>query len=596
MQHLDFVHISTILGKGDAWRKNMFERNAKNGVTVKAYRGDAMTLLAFNIEENLLKSNFVGFSIRYKTPSGHSYFLVNRINFEGDGALTESDKAPFQKFRWIHVPGTFHQNVTNPSYGLYKYFVTPRYWSAQNNALEPLDEDLTVEVDIDVDRYSDRSVGISFTRSFLTSQAFVRRFGENNNLIPTGNWLFDTSSVFCTNEGVKYTYEDVYGWLGYTARQKTIALLQEVLNNKSLSADMFAYDFDEPVVGKLCLQLAAEGRIRVILDNSTDHTGQNASETDFESTFNTAKQGAAAMFRGRFSRLCHHKVIIVKENGTPTKVLTGSTNFSVTGFCVNANHVVLFTNGEIAGLYEQVFEASWGAAKMKTFAHSQYAAKPFDVAGQNLPNISFTFSPHPDDVANQVLKGVADSITGAKSSVLFCIMSLDESSGGPVYPTLRSVQNNEGLFTYGITDSTKYISLYKPGSKKGILVNAKNLVKDLPPPFDKEETFNAHNIHHKFVVVDFNRPEAAVYFGSSNLALGGEESNGDNLVCVEDTDIATVFAIEAVRLVDHFEFRAKKTDSQGNDKVLKLDKTSGWALRYFDEKDIKYVDRNLFCD
>ena len=573
----------------------MFEVNTRNGVTVKAYRGDAMTLLAFNIEESLLKSNFVGFSIKYKTPSGSSNFLVNRINFEGDGKLTESDKAPFQKFRWIHVPGTFHQNLNSPAYGTYTYLVTPRYWSTQNDALEPLDQNLTVDLKIEVNKFEDGSLGISFTRSFLTSQAFVRRFGNNNNLIPAGNWLFDTSAAFCVNEGKTYTYEDVYGWLGFTARKKVIDLLEEVLSNDGLSIDLFAYDFNEPVVGKLCLQLAEKGKIRVILDNSTGHAGPSSSETDFESRFNAVKQGAAQIIRGKFSRFCHHKVIIVKENNSAIKVLAGSTNFSVTGFCVNANHVVIYDNKEIAELYEQVFEASWGVKKMKEFRQTNYAGKTFDFVGQGVPGSSVTFAPHADALAAQILDGVASTIKGAKSSVLFCIMSLDESSGGPVYPTLRSVQNNEGIFTYGITDSTKYISLYKPGSKRGILVNAKNLVKDLPPPFDKEETFNAHNIHHKFVVVDFNAPGAAVYFGSSNLALGGEENNGDNLLCVKDGDITTVFAIEAVRLIDHYEFRAKKTDPHGDEKILKLDKTSGWAMRYFDKNDIKYVDRTLFA-
>ena len=573
----------------------MFVVNSRNGVTVKAYRGDGMTLLAFNVEDSLLKRNFVGFSIKYETPSGTSNFLVNRINFEGDGKLTESDKAPFQKFRWIHVPGTFHQSLNSPEYGTYKYSVTPRYWNTQNDSLEALDQSLTVELGIEVGKFADKSVNISFTRSFLTSQAFVHRFGNNNNLIPTGNWLFDTSAAFCVNEGKTYTYEDVYGWLGFTAREKTIDLLKEVLSKDNLSIDLFAYDFNEPVAGKLCLQLAKKGRIRVILDNSADHATQGSSEMDFESKFNAVKQGAAEMVRGKFSRLCHHKVIIVKENNSAIKVLTGSTNFSVTGFCVNANHVVIFDNKEIAGLYEQVFEASWGVQKMKAFEHTKYAEKAFDFVDQGVPDVSITFSPHPDTFAAQVLDGVSNTIKGAKSSVLFCIMSLDESTGGSVYPTLRSVQNNQGIFTYGITDSTKYVSLYKPGSKKGILVNAKNLVKDLPPPFDKEETFNAHNIHHKFVVVDFNAPGAAVYFGSSNLALGGEENNGDNLLCIKDTDIATVFAIEAVRLVDHFEFRAKKTDPHGNQKILKLDKTSHWASRYFDKNDIKYVDRTLFA-
>ncbi|MCG6534185.1 MAG: phospholipase D-like domain-containing protein [Syntrophales bacterium LBB04] len=579
----------------------MFSANSRNGVSVTAYRGNAMTLLAFDITDDLLKDNFVGFSVKYKSPSGSSNFLTNRINFVGDGKLPDSDDAPFQKFRWVHVPGTYHQK--SPKYGTYKYYVTPRYWNATSGALEKLDPNLTVTVEINVNRFEDTSLEVGFTRSFLTSQAFVRRFGENNDLIPKGSWLFDTSGVFCVNEGQKYTYEDVYGWLGFTARERTIELLEEVLGNDQFSIDMFAYDFDEPVMGKLCLDLASKGRIRVILDNSSEHSGDSASETDFEKRFNQLRTGAAAIVRGKFSRFAHDKVIVVKEGNNPVKVLTGSTNFSVTGFCVNANHIAVFNNEEVAALYEKVFEASWGVQKMKAFRQTEYATRTFDFIDQTLPNSSITFAPHNEAFATQILDGISSSIKGARGdsvkgirgSVLFCIMSLDEDTGGSVYPALRNVQNNEELFTYGITDSTKSVSLYKPGSKRGILVNAKSLVNELPPPFDKEQTFNAHNIHHKFVVVDFNTANATVYLGSSNLALGGEKNNGDNLICIRDIDVATAFAIEAVRLIDHYHFRAKKSGPQGEEKVLKLDTTSRWAKPYFDTNDIKYVDRKLFA-
>jgi hypothetical protein len=45
-----------------------------------------------------------------------------------------------------------------------------------------------------------------------------------------------------------------------------------------------------------------------------------------------------------------------------------------------------------------------------------------------------------------------------------------------------------------------------------------------------------------------------VYCGSSNLATGGEEANGDNLLEIHDPDVATAFAIEALLLVDHYAF------------------------------------------
>ena len=77
----------------------------------------------------------------------------------------------------------------------------------------------------------------------------------------------------------------------------------------------------------------------------------------------------------------------------------------------------------------------------------------------------------------------------------------------------------------------------------------------LPPPFDQVPGVGlGHQVHHKFVVCGFNGPDPVVYCGSSNLALKGEQVNGDNLLAISDGDVATVFAIEALLLVDHFNF------------------------------------------
>ena len=62
------------------------------------------------------------------------------------------------------------------------------------------------------------------------------------------------------------------------------------------------------------------------------------------------------------------------------------------------------------------------------------------------------------------------------------------------------------------------------------------------------------HIHDKFVVVDFNGANPTVFTGSSNLAAGGEEQNGDSLAMIEDGSIATMYAIEAVAMFDHYHF------------------------------------------
>ncbi len=61
-------------------------------------------------------------------------------------------------------------------------------------------------------------------------------------------------------------------------------------------------------------------------------------------------------------------------------------------------------------------------------------------------------------------------------------------------------------------------------------------------------------IHDKFVVCGLNGADPVVYCGSSNLATGGEAANGDNLLEIHDPDVATAFAMEALLLVDHYNF------------------------------------------
>jgi hypothetical protein len=87
-----------------------------------------------------------------------------------------------------------------------------------------------------------------------------------------------------------------------------------------------------------------------------------------------------------------------------------------------------------------------------------------------------------------------------------------------------------------------------------VLVTGKPSAVTLPAPFDKLHSVSGHEIHDKFVVCGLNGRDPVVWFGSSNLATGGEKANGDNLVEMHDPDVATAFAIEALLLVDHYAF------------------------------------------
>jgi hypothetical protein len=82
-----------------------------------------------------------------------------------------------------------------------------------------------------------------------------------------------------------------------------------------------------------------------------------------------------------------------------------------------------------------------------------------------------------------------------------------------------------------------------------------------------------------------------VFTGSSNLASGGEESNGDNLIEIQDPTIAGLFAVQAMGLVDHFHFRTAM-QSATKAQPLKLS-TDDWVAPYYDSQTENFRERAL---
>ena len=72
-------------------------------------------------------------------------------------------------------------------------------------------------------------------------------------------------------------------------------------------------------------------------------------------------------------------------------------------------------------------------------------------------------------------------------------------------------------------------------------------------------------MHHKFTVIDFDKPTARVYLGSYNFSTPADRKNGENLVIVKDQRIAVSYMIEALSLFDHYSFRVamKQASTKG---------------------------------
>jgi hypothetical protein len=602
-----------------------------------AYRGDAKSLLAFDLKTDAARKGLGGFTIEVHPPGGADpYYIDNNLRLAESPAHAQvagetpfsSVNAPIHKFRWVHVPGLVHQGG-QPAFGTYTYVVTPRYFT-DAGALTPLDPNASASLDIDVGPFVSGALTLGFTRGYVQSQAFVRHFGDQVHIRPGNTDLvFDTSATAGSNgAGQSYTYAAEYDWLGFTARRAIFDLLDKVVADPTLKMDVFAYDLDEPDVVSALLTLAEQHRVRIVLDSAALHTGTAAApspEDTFTQEFISRAGGDNAIKRRKFGRYAHDKVFIVSDATGPRTVLTGSTNFSVSGMYVNANHVLVFEDRDVAGIYSGVFNEAWDTdVKQAPFAQSRWGTDPFPWggAGTNLPATTATFSPHAAAVADSILQGLVTRIKAEGDvaspkigSVFFAVMGLTGPGQNPVYDALNTLHANQAIFSFGISDSPKSVSLYGVGEQGGVLVTGKPGATMLPPPFNQVPNIAFHEIHHKFVVCGFNGDDPVVYCGSSNLAEGGEQQNGDNLLAIRDADVATAFVIEASSLVDHYNFLDKlatKTKATGKAAaavapVATADKqsaaaaagwflstTDGWTNKYFDPTDLHFKDRTLF--
>ncbi|MBB3606635.1 hypothetical protein FHT40_006326 [Mycolicibacterium sp. BK556] len=524
----------------------------KKGFTATIRRGERMNLIGFDVANP--EPDLVGFSIEVKSPGAKDFApLRNRIAFSyPKGAANEvtgdrlfsSLAAPFQKFRWVDFP-------TQPTDGTYTYRVTKQHMPADGELKTGTQLQLAIENKAIT---YDGLVDVGFTRNFASSQAYRDQFGNESDIIPAdaSDGLDFTKSTTKNKRG-----ESVYSWLGFEAYELLFDFLKRAEADSGLTLDVMAYDLNEPDIVAAIESFGP--RLRAIIDNSTakdnPHNAPNSTESRSAQRF-TAAGGHVS--RTHFHNLQHNKVFITRRNGKPESVLCGSTNFTYRGLYIQANNMLVFRSPDVAALYGQMFDVAF--ASPTTFRDDDFAKRWHVVTTKNKPTIQLCFSPHRETELS--LNPIRAAIDQASSSVLYSVAFLSQMTKGPTVEAFRRLINRP-VFSYGTVDTRGKLQLVKPDGSIGV-VDFAYLAAHAPEPFKTEWSGGkGRNIHHKFVVTDFNLPTAKVFTGSSNFSPSGEAGNGDQLIMIDDPKIATAYAIEAVRVFDHLQFRNRMRSAFG---------------------------------
>lgn len=569
-----------------------FQVTGKNNLspfTLKLHRGDGMVLLAMNWKTGVPPSDFVGFSIEYKEPGGDRFLSVtNRISFPGvdlttDKASASSLRSPIQKFRWIHFP--FKPELP----GEFLYKVKPVFMDSAD--MLSYGEPQEAAIELRRETYPD-VLNVTFTRGFVSSQAFVRKYepdGGIDTLIPTSA---KDGLVFLPTHPKSV---EALAWMGFEARSAILEVLDQAIKDKA-KVRFIAYDLNDP---EILSRLEKCGKkVKAIIDSSPEHFENGAAENEAASRLEISA-GTANVRRQKMRNLQHNKMIVV-DGPTIKKVVCGSTNFSWRGMYVQNNNAVILSGAEPVRLFTEAFEEYW-PNDPAAFDNSTSASTWQDLGLANI-NAKVTFSPH--GAGNAVLKTIADDVAQNTTSSLFYSLAFLAQTGGSIRDEITKLTGDNSIFVYGMADKRiGGFELLKPDGNAAPVFPS-FLAKNLPEPFKSEPSGLSGNVgtrmHHKFIVIDFDKPTARVYLGSYNFSNPADRKNGENLLLIRDRRIAVSYTVEALRIFDHYHFRIVQAEAKKAKTKLELSRpprnpgdVTWWEKDYSNPRRIR--DRELFA-
>jgi phosphatidylserine/phosphatidylglycerophosphate/cardiolipin synthase-like enzyme len=561
--------------------------------TLKVRRGEGMALLSMDWKKGKPSDDFVGFAIECQPPGGNTFFpLENRLSFPAaDGSVDHATKStrlsPIQKFRWVHFPRDAEVD------GEFVYRVTPVFMDS-NNELSYGDAQ-TAAIELGGETYPEQ-LNVAFTRGFVSSQAFVDKYepgGPISTLVaPKAD---DGLSFVPTHPQAK----EALDWMGFEARRAIIAVLDQAIADEKAQVRVIAYDLNEPGIVSRLEQLG--DRVKVIIDDSVDEDGHGHGQADSAEAQAEhrlkASAGAKNVQRQHLASLQHNKTIVVDGPQGKT-VVCGSTNLSWRGFFVQSNNAVVLRGESAAKAFQEAFDGYW---QHGTGAAGFGATESADLSDLELSGIDarVAFSPHASD--NALLATIAEDMsTHTGSSLLYSLAFLYQTPG-PVLNAIKKVTDDDAIFVYGISDKkVGGLDLQKPAGNV-VPVFSAALEEGVPEPFKSEPSGGGGaRMHHKFVVIDFDKPTARVYLGSYNFSASADTKNGENLLVIKDRRIATSYAIEALRIFDHYHFRVAAKEAKDADEPLTLakppskpDEKPWWDAYYTDPQKVR--DREVFA-
>jgi phosphatidylserine/phosphatidylglycerophosphate/cardiolipin synthase-like enzyme len=283
--------------------------------------------------------------------------------------------------------------------------------------------------------------------------------------------------------------------------------LIDKINAAQSSIHIASFEFDLTPVAEALIAAQERGvDVRWVTD---DEFGIESDEEPGHGQFALMEDAGVEIRSDTRSALMHNKFWIFDNE----LVWTGSTNITENGIFKQDNNTIVIQSAELAAIYEREFQEMWNGEFGPT-STSQLAQQTTNVDGSVI-NVIFTSE---DPALEDAIIPVVNSAT---TSIRFLAFSFTD------FPLADAMiqRSQNGVNVAGVFDKTQSGG---QGAEIGTLFCAQVPVR---------QDGNPQFMHNKTIVVD----ERYVITGSLNYSTSAETSNDENVIIIDNPDIAKLY-------------------------------------------------------
>jgi phosphatidylserine/phosphatidylglycerophosphate/cardiolipin synthase-like enzyme len=574
-------------------------------IDVKVYdNGDHTALIWLPANLNPIKG-CRGFTIRRVEQGSPDVYLHGFVGFSDDDKLdpTAPWKHPVQRFMWWDYgvkPGQVVQYSVVPVIG------------DQNNLQLATDQASELTAPITITGQLTPNISANFNKGIVAAQWVTRVLSSLGNPPPK---IADL--IAATQPPKNALRNELSGLL----RPQILDMLADVKkNNGQVYAAL--YELNDPelkaalkALGKKCHLILANGAFSKKNDNDENKAVRAEMRTVVDLYNRLVPEGHFA----------HNKFLVCCDSaGKPQRVLSGSTNWTMTGLCTQANNGIIVSDAKLA----QYFLDEWNLLKNAKNAYPPSLAKTNGETTANVFNvdggtITQWFAPTDKE---QDLDFARKLINAAKQGILFLFFNpgvfvpddqpaskwtllqnilFRHHAGTPNFDGqlyIRGVVNQEiaGLTTESTGDTpakpSTHAALDPSGATPVTLFNGgkqppQHLGYESMVPKNIKDTFHdwateilgqGVHIHSKVIVLDPFGENPVVMTGSHNLGFKASSKNDDNLMIIQgNRPLAAAYAINIIAIYQAYRWNTYVEAHRQDPKVWHgLVDTDGWQDDY----------------